>query len=87
MERILKEQIMKHITDEKLLSTKQHGFIGKRSTVTQLLHYLDKCADSISNDKVVDVIYFDFAKAFDSRGYPAIAVIPHLRYIKVVANT
>jgi len=74
MERILKKQIMEHLTNEKLLSTKQHGFMGKRSTVTQLLHYLDKCADSISNDKVVDVIYFDFAKAFDT--------VPHRRLLR-----
>ena len=66
MERILKGQIMKHNTDEKLLSTKQHGFMGKRSAVTQLIHYLDKCVDSISDEKVVDVIYFDFAKTFDT---------------------
>ena len=52
--------------DEKLSSNKQHGFIGKRSTVTPLLCYLDKCADSISNNNVVDVIYFDFAKDFDT---------------------
>ena len=74
MERVLKEQIMEHLMKEKLLSSKQHGFLGKRSTVTQLLHYLDKCADSISNEKVVDVIYFDFAKAFDT--------VPHRRLLK-----
>ena len=74
MERIMRDQIMKHLMDEKLLSNKQHGFMGKRSIITQLLCYLDKCADSISNNKVVDVIYFDFAKAFDS--------VPHRRLLK-----
>ena len=74
MERIIKDQIMKFLVDEKLLSNKQHGFLGKRSTVTQLLSYLDKCADSISESKVVDVIYFDFAKAFDT--------VPHRRLLK-----
>ena len=74
MERILKDQIMKHLTNEKLLSNKQHGFMPNRSTVTQLLSYLDKCADSISNNKVVDVVYFDFAKAFDT--------VPHRRLLK-----
>ena len=74
MEKVLKDQIMKHLIDEKLLSNTQHGFMGKRSTVTQLLSYLDKCADSISENKVVDVIYFDFANAFDT--------VPHRRLLK-----
>eukprot|EP00111_Clytia_hemisphaerica_P003886 TCONS_00011152-protein len=74
MERALRDQIMKHLVDEKLLSSKQHGFMPKRSTVTQLLTYLDKCANSISNNKVVDVIYFDFVKAFDT--------VPHRRLLK-----
>ena len=74
MEKILKDQIMQHLMNEKLLSKHQHGFMGKRSTVTQLLCYLDKCADSISDSKVVDVIYFDFAKAFDT--------VPHRRLLK-----
>ena len=74
MERILRDQIMKHLMEKKLLSDKQFGFIPKRSTVTQLLQYLDKCANSITNNKDVDVIYFDFAKAFDT--------VPHRRLLK-----
>ena len=74
MERILRSHIMKHLVDLNLLSTKQYGFIGKRSTVTQLLYYLDKCCESISEGKVVDSIYFDFAKAFDT--------VPHRRLCK-----
>ena len=41
MEKLLKQQIMDHLVQEDLLSPKQHGFINKRSTVTQLLSYLD----------------------------------------------
>ena len=74
MEKIIKTQIMTHLTKENLLSKKQHGFMTKRSTVTQLLSYLDKCAESISKNNVVDVIYFDFAKAFDT--------VPHKRLLK-----
>ena len=42
-----------------------------RSTTTQLLYFMDKCADVISRGDVVDTVYFDFAKAFDT--------VPHLR--------
>ena len=65
---------MDHLTREKLLSPKQHGFVNGRYTVTQLLNYLDRAANAIAEGKVVDVIYFDFAKAFDT--------VPHRRLLK-----
>eukprot|EP00111_Clytia_hemisphaerica_P011109 TCONS_00032522-protein len=69
MESFLRRHIMNHQQDQKLLSNKQYGFISHRSTVTQLLNYLDKCSESIANGKVVDTIYFDFAKAFGTVPY------------------
>ena len=54
-----------------LLSTKQYGFISGRSTVTQLLGFLDVCMDRIVKGEIVDTIYLDFAKAFDT--------VPHRR--------
>ena len=40
---------------------------------TQLMKYLDKCLEAIVNGHVVDVIYLDFAKAFD--------IVPHRRLL------
>ena len=74
MESILREHIINHLTNLKLLSNKQYGFLSKRSTVTQLLKYIDQCCESLSNGKVVDSVYFDFAKAFES--------VPHRRLCK-----
>ena len=74
MESMLRQHIMNHLNMEKLLSHKQYGFINNRSTVTQLLNYIDKCCENIAQGKVVDVIYFDFAKAFDT--------VPHQRLCK-----
>ena len=74
MESILRIHIMNHLENENLLSNKQYGFINKRSTVTQLLNFLDKCCKSLAKGQVVDTIYFDFAKAFDT--------VPHQRLIK-----
>ena len=53
-----------------------HGFNNKRSTITQLLNFVDKCCESMAVGKVVDCncIYFDFAKAFDT--------VPHKRLLK-----
>ena len=42
-----------------------------RSTVTQLLCYLDKCVKAIVEGNVVDTVYLDFMKAFDT--------VPHMR--------
>ena len=66
MESFVRDHIMKYLLENKLLSAKQHGFIAGRSTVTQLLKYLDECAQAVSNGKVVDAIYLDFEKAFDT---------------------
>ena len=64
---------MQHLIENKLLSAKQFGFIPGRSTTTQLLYYLDKCVQTIADGGVVDAIYFDFSKAFDT--------VPHRRLV------
>ena len=48
MESILGEHITNYLTNLKLLSNKQYGFISKRSTVTQLLKYIDECCEMVS---------------------------------------
>ena len=73
MESFIKDIVMKHLKSENLLSCKQYGFISGRSTTTQLLSYLDKCIETIVTGGVVDPIYFDFAKAFDT--------VPHRRLL------
>ena len=66
-------KIIKHLMGEKLLSTKQYGFINGRSTTTQLLYYLDNCMKTIVDGGVIDTIYLDFCKAFDT--------VPHRRLV------
>lgn len=48
------------------LSEHQHGFVRKRSTVTNLVSFMEYVAPIIENRGQVDVIYFDMSKAFDS---------------------
>lgn len=74
MESIVKDRILAHLTQEKLFSNHQYGFIPGRSTTTQLLSYLNTCIEAIAEGDVVDTIYFDFAKAFDT--------VPHRRLMK-----
>ena len=77
MEKFVKEVAMRHMTINKLLSSKQFGFISGRSTISQLLRYLDECIDKIVNGNVVDTIYLDFAKALDT--------VPHRRLMPKLA--
>ena len=48
-----------------LISVNQHGFMRNRSIVTNLLGYTSVVLDSLEKGAQVDVIYYDFAKAFD----------------------
>ena len=71
MEKLVRNKILCHLVENGLLSLKQFGFVSRRSTVTQLLNYLDTCADVVASGGNVDSIYFDFSKAFDT--------VPHKR--------
>ena len=71
MEAAVRETILTHLKRNSLLSTRQFDFLGGRSTILQLLTFLDKCVDAISRGNVTDVVYLDFQKAFDT--------VPHKR--------
>ena len=49
-----------------LISPLQHGFLRKRSCITQLLSVLHNIGQNLDNNTQSDVLYLDFAKAFDS---------------------
>ena len=48
------------------LSNLQHGFRSNRSCVTQLLQVLHDVGSVLDASREIDLIYLDFAKAFDS---------------------
>lgn len=48
------------------LSPCQHGFMKKRSTVSNLLTFTNYCFNIFKSGLQVDSIYFDFCKAFDT---------------------
>ena len=73
MESFVRDTVVTHLLEKRLLTRKQYGFISGRSTTTQLLNYLDKCVKTIVDGGVVDAIYLDFSKAFDT--------VPHRRLI------
>jgi hypothetical protein len=65
MESILRDHIMNHLVSNKLISTQQHGFVPKRGCNTNLLAFQDFISLSLQKNIPVDILYTDFAKAFD----------------------
>ena len=49
-----------------LLNDNQHGFRPEKSCLTQLIPFSSSLALALNNSSRIDVVYFDFAKAFDS---------------------
>ena len=64
MERIVRDELMFKCND--FLDSRQHGFLPGRSCSTQLVSFCDSLSISLNDHLRSDVIYFDFAKAFDS---------------------
>ena len=56
-----------------LISDKQYGFVGGRSTTLQLLTVMDKWTEILDKGGEINSIYMDFMKAFDK--------VPHGRLI------
>ena len=73
LESIIKDQISQHLETNKLISPCQHGFVKRKSCTTNLLETVDKITAAISKKIPIDIIYLDFAKAFDT--------VPHRRLI------
>ncbi len=74
LERIICEVIIKHIKDNDLTCQQQHGFSKGKSVVTNLLEALDVWTEALSHNIPVDVIFLDYAKAFDT--------VPHERLLR-----
>ena len=65
MERIIRKKLITFLEENDLLSDTQHGFRPGRSCLTQLLQHYDWILQQLLNQSNIDVIYLDFAKAFD----------------------
>ena len=65
LESIIRDRIVQHLTDNKLLNDAQHGFREGRSCLTNLLETLEQWTEIIDEGDCIDVAYLDFRKAFD----------------------
>ena len=78
LERILGEDIISHLKENSLLCDQQHGFASGKSTVTNLLEALDIWTEALSHNLPVDIVFLDYAKAFDT--------VPHQRLLAQIRS-
>ena len=71
LETLISSRIVQSLEQSNLLSSSQHGFISKRSCLSNLLVALEAITKAIDEGNVIDMIYFDYQKAFDT--------VPHHR--------
>ena len=77
MEACVREVIWNFWLFNKVIRKSQFGFIPESSCCDQLLHFLEDITAITDRGSYIDVIYFDFAKAFNS--------VPHRRLITKLA--
>ena len=69
-ERILYDELLTRTIDK--IDTRQHGFLRNRSCNSNLLLFTESIARSLHEKIGTDVIYLDFAKAFDTLSHDLI---------------
>ena len=73
MEHIICKQIRSHLSRNSIISQHQHGFQRGLSCDTQLITVIHEWASTLNIHGQVDVLFLDFAKAFDT--------VPHERLL------
>ena len=78
MENVIRDAITNHLEKHSLIVNQQHGFVKKKACITNFLKSLELTTKAISQKESMDVLYLDFAKAFDK--------VPHQRLIHKLAQ-
>ena len=66
LEKVVRDQMVKYLIVNNILPGNQHGFMSKKSRVTNLLECLDKWSSNFDKGHQTDIIYLDYSKCFDS---------------------
>ena len=64
-EKVIRTRLVSFLDANNLFNPSQHGFRANRSCLSQLLDHCDRISNLLAQGYGVDVIYLDFAKAFD----------------------
>ena len=64
-ESLIRDEIVRHLEVNNLLAGSQHGFVSSRSCATNLVEFFDAVTEAVDGGDSMDIIFLDFAKAFD----------------------
>ena len=64
-EKVIKKYIVSYLEQNEMLNPNQHGFRSNRSCLSQLLSHYEAILSLLEEGLGTDVVYLDFAKAFD----------------------
>ena len=78
LERIIKKQLMTYLIENDTLSKDQHGFLNRRSCLSNLLESIEEITALYDEGLPVDEIFLDLSKAFDK--------VPHQRLLYKIQN-
>jgi hypothetical protein len=65
LESIIKDELNRHLEDNGLINSSQHGFTRGRSCVTNIIEFMEVVTKATDEGQAVDIFYLDFSKAFD----------------------
>ncbi len=66
IQKIAKKALLLFLTETQSLSPSQHGFLPRRSCLSNLILQEEHVTRLLDEGHTVDLVYLDFAKAFDS---------------------
>ena len=74
-EKCIRDKLMELCEDK--ITSFQHGFVSRKSCGTQMIDFTSALALNLNSVIQTDIIYFDFAKAYDSVSHDVILRKPY----------
>ena len=69
LEKIIHTKLLVYLREFNVILKSQHGFLSRKSTITNLLECLDHFTLELQKHHQLDMMYEDLEKAFDSLSY------------------
>jgi len=66
MKQLILDVIIKQVEENKVIRSSHHGFTKGKSCLINLIAFYDDMTGWVDEGRVVDVVYLDFRKAFDT---------------------